>query len=84
MSLLSNAFLLQNLINGCYRPTVEKANQVAPSYSKIFKEMILVADKTKPLARAGKGTVLKKVALVQYHDEIEALYVNFNAQIVSC
>lgn len=46
--------------------------------------MILVADKTKPLARAGKGTVLKKVALVQYHDEIEALYVNFNAQIVSC
>ncbi|KAF8185750.1 acetyl-CoA synthetase-like protein [Pholiota molesta] len=55
-------------------PTVEKANQIAPSFSKIFKEMILVTDKAKPLVLAGKGTILKKPSLVLYAAEIEALY----------
>ncbi|KAF9478063.1 putative aminoadipate reductase [Pholiota conissans] len=55
-------------------PTVEKANHIAPAFSKIFKEMILVADKNKPLTRAGKGTILKKAALILYANEIEELY----------
>ena len=35
--------------------------------------MILVTDKARPLPRAGKNTVLRKVALKEYHNEIETL-----------
>lgn len=56
-------------------PVVEEANKVAPSFSKIFKELILVTGKDKPLPRAGKGTVMRKMGLKEYEKEIEALYV---------
>ena len=46
-----------------------------PSFSKIYKEMILVTDKTRPLPRAGKGTLMRKAALKEYHNEIETLLV---------
>ncbi|KDR70727.1 hypothetical protein GALMADRAFT_75816 [Galerina marginata CBS 339.88] len=55
-------------------PTVEEANSVAPAFSKIFKEMILITHKGKPLPRAPKGTVMRKSALQTYNQEIEALY----------
>ncbi|EIW80241.1 acetyl-CoA synthetase-like protein [Coniophora puteana RWD-64-598 SS2] len=53
---------------------VETANKNAPAFSRIFKEMILVASPEKPLPRAPKGTVLKKRALQAYEAEIAALY----------
>ncbi|KIM36904.1 hypothetical protein M413DRAFT_31301 [Hebeloma cylindrosporum] len=55
-------------------PIVEDANSVAPAFSKLFKEMILITSKEKPLPRAAKGTVLRKLSLEIYNDEIEALY----------
>lgn len=55
------------------RPVIEEANQVAPTFSKIFKEMILITNKNKPLPRAGKGTVMRKLAVTTYEQEIEAL-----------
>lgn len=55
------------------RSIVEEANKVAPTFSRIFKEMILVTSATKPLARTGKGTVMKKMSLKAYDEEIEAL-----------
>jgi len=56
-----------------YRPIIENANKVAPAFSKLFKEMILIASEEKPLPRAGKGSVMRKLALQVYNDEIEAL-----------
>ena len=58
-----------------YRPVINEANKGAPSFSKIYKEMILVTDKARPLPRAGKGTLLRKAALKEYQNEIEALLV---------
>ncbi|KAF8174554.1 putative aminoadipate reductase [Pholiota molesta] len=58
---------------------VEEANRVAPAFSKVFKELILITDVNKPLPRAGKGTVMRKAALTLYHDEIEALYASIES-----
>ena len=56
------------------RPTVEEANRGAPAYSRIFKELILVTRPDKPLPRTEKGTVMRKLALRAYNDEIEKMY----------
>ncbi|KAJ7181546.1 hypothetical protein C8R43DRAFT_1101377 [Mycena crocata] len=44
-------------------PIVSDANEIAPAFSRIFKEMIIFRSRDKPLPRAGKGTVLRKVAI---------------------
>ncbi len=49
---------------------------MAPAFSRIYKEMILIAANDKPLPRAGKGTVMKKAALVQYENEIDEMSVS--------
>ncbi|KAG6878054.1 putative NRPS-like protein biosynthetic cluster [Termitomyces sp. T159_Od127] len=53
---------------------IEEANKVAPAHSRIFKEMILITSKSKPLPRAGKGSIMRKLALKAYDVEIEKLY----------
>ncbi|KAF5362791.1 hypothetical protein D9757_011015 [Collybiopsis confluens] len=55
-------------------PLVDEANQIAPAFSRIFKEMILIASPDKPLPRVGKGTVARKAALALYESEINELY----------
>ncbi|KAJ3903705.1 hypothetical protein F5879DRAFT_1002249 [Lentinula edodes] len=55
-------------------PAIEEANKIAPSFSRIFKEMILIVNPEKPLPRVGKGTVAKKAALALYETEINELY----------
>ncbi|KAJ3715279.1 hypothetical protein DFJ43DRAFT_1007325 [Lentinula guzmanii] len=55
-------------------PAIEEANLVAPSFSRLYKEMILVTDPEKPLPRVGKGTIAKKAALALYEQEINELY----------
>ncbi|KAF8179468.1 putative aminoadipate reductase [Pholiota molesta] len=55
-------------------PIVEEANSIAPAFSRIFKELILVADYKKPFLRAGKGTVMRKATLDLYAQEVEVLY----------
>jgi hypothetical protein len=52
---------------------VEEANSIAPAFSRIFKELILVADYKKPFLRAGKGTVMRKATLDLYAQEVEVL-----------
>ncbi|KAJ7701502.1 hypothetical protein B0H17DRAFT_1157730 [Mycena rosella] len=56
-------------------PIVEEANNIAPAFSRIFKEMIIFASVAKPLPRAGKGTVQRKPAVDLYSREIDAVYV---------
>ncbi|KIK65753.1 hypothetical protein GYMLUDRAFT_240230 [Collybiopsis luxurians FD-317 M1] len=53
---------------------IESANKIAPAFSRIFKEMILVADPKKPLPRVGKGTIARKAALALYDSEINKIY----------
>ncbi|KAH7890598.1 acetyl-CoA synthetase-like protein [Phlebopus sp. FC_14] len=55
-------------------PVVEEANKISPAFSRIFKEIILIVNSAKPMARAGKGTVQKKATLKAYESEIDALY----------
>jgi hypothetical protein len=55
------------------RPIIDEANRVAPEFDRIFKEMILITSKDKPLPRTGKDTVMRKMALKAYDDEIEVL-----------
>ncbi|KAJ7096117.1 hypothetical protein C8R44DRAFT_813206 [Mycena epipterygia] len=54
--------------------TVEQANRVAPTHSRIFKEMILVADPFKPIEVTAKGTPRRQTVLDMYADEIRGLY----------
>ena len=55
------------------RPYVHEANKLGPTYARIYKEMILIADPNKPLTRSGKGTVQRKAALIAYADDISRL-----------
>ncbi|KAJ7054635.1 putative aminoadipate reductase [Mycena amicta] len=55
-------------------PIIEQANHHAPAFSRIFKEMILFTAADKPLPRTGKRTVMRKLALKEYAEEIDAVY----------
>jgi long-subunit acyl-CoA synthetase (AMP-forming) len=62
--------------------TIEEANAAAPSFGRIYKEMIIVTSPPKPLPRAAKGTVNRKAAIKEYEQEINALSVcsRYNVQ----
>ncbi|KAF9445951.1 putative aminoadipate reductase [Macrolepiota fuliginosa MF-IS2] len=70
---VKNSTALADLRNLMW-PIVEEANKVAPNYSRIFKEMILITARDKPLPRSAKGTVMRKLALRVYDEDIEELY----------
>ncbi|KAJ6457244.1 putative aminoadipate reductase [Mycena sanguinolenta] len=55
-------------------PVVAEANEIAPAFAQIYKEMILVTQPAKPMIRAPKGTVIKKPTIALYQQEIEDLY----------
>ncbi|KIJ09827.1 hypothetical protein PAXINDRAFT_17112 [Paxillus involutus ATCC 200175] len=55
-------------------PVIEEANMTAPAFSRIFKEMILITGKGKPILRTHKGTLQKKATVKVYETEIDALY----------
>ncbi|KAL8679988.1 MAG: hypothetical protein Q9224_006986, partial [Gallowayella concinna] len=54
--------------------TVERANDIAPSYGKVMKDFILLTHEAKPPVRAGKGTVRRKPTMQLYEPEIDVLY----------
>ncbi|PCH33942.1 acetyl-CoA synthetase-like protein [Wolfiporia cocos MD-104 SS10] len=53
---------------------VEEANRPAPAFARIFKEMIIVTDPSRPFPRAAKGTIMRKQAVALYEADISALY----------
>ncbi|KAJ7853342.1 hypothetical protein B0H14DRAFT_2758642 [Mycena olivaceomarginata] len=55
-------------------PTVEQANRIAPTHSRIFKEMILVASLSKPIEVTAKGTPRRQAVLEIYAQEIARIY----------
>ncbi|KAK0200585.1 NRPS-like enzyme [Desarmillaria ectypa] len=54
--------------------TVTKVNEQAPQHSRIYKEMIIVANPAKPLELTAKGTLRRNAVLKAYEQEIESLY----------
>lgn len=52
---------------------MEEANKLAPTFARIFKEMIIVTDPKRPIPRAAKGTAMRKMALALYAKEVEQL-----------
>ncbi|KAJ6545507.1 hypothetical protein B0H19DRAFT_1266933 [Mycena capillaripes] len=60
-------------------PVIEEANESSPAFARIYKEMILVTHAGKPMARAAKGTVIKKATMASYKQEIDELYNTFEA-----
>ncbi|KAF9007177.1 hypothetical protein BDQ17DRAFT_1351557 [Cyathus striatus] len=58
-------------------PTIERTNSIIPNHSRILRQMILVADASKPLAHTDKGTIRQKESLSLYEKEIEECYENF-------
>ncbi|KAJ6599959.1 hypothetical protein DFH09DRAFT_970599 [Mycena vulgaris] len=55
-------------------PTVEEANRFAPTHSRIFKEMILIANPSKPIELTPKGTPRRQAVIDMYGDEIRDVY----------
>ncbi|KAF4573440.1 putative PKS/NRPS-like protein biosynthetic cluster [Pleurotus pulmonarius] len=55
-------------------PSVEKLNEFAPTHSRLFKEMIIVTNPSKPLEYTPKGTPRRQVCLAAYAAEVDALY----------
>ncbi|KAJ6483684.1 hypothetical protein DFH09DRAFT_1211912 [Mycena vulgaris] len=55
-------------------PTVEEANRFAPTHSRIFKEMIIVANPSKPIEVTAKGTPRRQAVLETYADEVRGIY----------
>ncbi|KAK3945721.1 hypothetical protein QBC46DRAFT_371464 [Diplogelasinospora grovesii] len=55
-------------------PSVEAANRTSPSHGRILRDMIIFTAPEKPMARAGKGTVQRKMTINLYAAELEALY----------
>ncbi|KAJ6601010.1 putative aminoadipate reductase [Mycena vulgaris] len=60
-------------------PVIEEANENAPAFARIYKEMILVTEPAKPMVRAPKRTVIKRATMALYKEEIEALYETIEA-----
>ena len=54
--------------------SVQSANDYAPSHSRIFKEMILVASPDKPFSYTPKGTARRLAVIADYGVEITSLY----------
>ncbi|KAF9254619.1 acetyl-CoA synthetase-like protein [Marasmius fiardii PR-910] len=62
-------------------PRVEAANKIAPSYSRIYPEMILVTSPPKPFMYTEKGSLKRKEVLKAYILEIDELYNQLEERI---
>ena len=62
-----------NLIDQIW-PSIEQANDIAPVYARASKSAIVITTKEKPMLRAGKGTVQRRLTIQLYQKELEALY----------
>ncbi|KAJ6628492.1 hypothetical protein B0H10DRAFT_2209402 [Mycena sp. CBHHK59/15] len=59
-------------------PTVEQANAFAPSHSRIFKDMIVLATPSRPFQVTAKGTPRRQAILEDYAQDIESAYAAFD------
>ncbi|KAK0201032.1 putative aminoadipate reductase [Desarmillaria ectypa] len=60
---------------------VEEANHQAPAFSKIYRDMIIVAPLTKPLPRSSKGSIHRNLSLDAFSTEISDLYSSIKSNV---
>jgi len=64
---------IQALIDDVW-PTIEKSNEAGLSIGRVSKDKIVFTSNEKPMMRAGKGSVQRKLTLDYYQAELDALY----------
>ena len=55
-------------------PSIEAANVECPAHAKISKSLVMFTVPSKPMVRAGKGTIIRRATTELYADEITQLY----------
>ncbi|KAF2811621.1 putative NRPS-like enzyme [Mytilinidion resinicola] len=55
-------------------PTVQKANSQCPAHARVSKSKIILVDPTRPMLRAGKGTVQRQATLDLYSKVLDEVY----------
>lgn len=63
----------QRILNELW-PKVEEANNAAPKFGRVPKELVIFTSPDKPFKRASKGTIQRRLSIDAYKDEIEDLY----------
>ncbi|KAI1741725.1 hypothetical protein F4680DRAFT_414841 [Xylaria scruposa] len=53
---------------------IEDANNAAPKFGRVPKELIIFTSPDKPFSRASKGTIQRRLSIDAYANEIEDLY----------
>ena len=61
-------------------PSEEKANIRAPEKGRIVRSMVMVTNPLKPLRRAAKGTIVRKLTADAYKSEIDRLCLEGRSQ----
>ncbi|EPS36265.1 hypothetical protein H072_10357 [Dactylellina haptotyla CBS 200.50] len=64
-------------------PVVSSANKACPAHAKVSKGKILFTDPTRPMMRAGKGTVQRQATLNLYAEDIDRLYAETHSNAAS-
>ena len=62
-------------------PIIQEANSRAPGHARVNRSMVLIAKTEKPFLRAGKGTIVRKLSVAAFSDEIEKLYSEENNEV---
>lgn len=55
-------------------PSIEAANKASPGFGRIHRNMIAFTTSDRPMLRAGKGTVQRRLTTDIYADELNGLY----------
>ncbi|KAL8951795.1 MAG: hypothetical protein Q9222_002244 [Ikaeria aurantiellina] len=57
-------------------PLIEKANENGPAHCRVSKAHVLFTKPEKPMLRASKGTVQRRLTLNAYAEEVDSLYAD--------
>ncbi|KAJ7128068.1 hypothetical protein C8R46DRAFT_1017532 [Mycena filopes] len=60
--------------------SIEEANKFAPAHSRVFKNMMILSNDSKPIQMTPKGTLRRRDTLEDYAQEIEAAYTDFDKE----
>lgn len=63
-------------------PSIEGANKQSPSHAQLHRELVVFTKPDRPMLRAGKGTVQRKMTIELYQKELDALYESIEKETV--
>ncbi|KAI0400282.1 hypothetical protein F4802DRAFT_502869 [Xylaria palmicola] len=63
----------RRMLDGLW-PMIDEANNAAPKFGRVPRELVIFTSPDKPFGRAGKGTIQRRLTIAAYADEIEELY----------